>query len=148
MNALTTTRKCAMMLNGALQKIGLGNLAEHFDGEDPDQWQILDPTEIYVVKDKVRRATILLDNDTATIVIPRVDQLVRREHRSKFDHRQYLIQDVPNKDFKGDHEPQLTVTCSIPADDEILQGRRRFIPRKQSVVRRSVTRQYTGRSSR
>ena len=141
-DALRLTRKCAKMVNECLAHLGVGNQAEYFDGEDPDQWQILDPSEIYNTKGDIMRLTVMINNDTAQIVIPRLVDCIRREHRSKFDHRQYLIQDVPPIDFKGDHEPQLVITCAVPEDNEILQGPRQYIPRRRNVRHYKVHRQY------
>lgn len=141
-DALSITRQCALMLNTALANLQLANKAEHFDGEDPAQWQIYDSTEIRVTKHNIYSCTIYRNPPNAEIVIPDVSLVIRREHRSKFDHREHNIQALPPKDFKGDREPQLVIKCKLPSYEHLIHGDRRLIHRMPTKRRPKVIRQY------
>ena len=142
MDPLITTRKAATIMNEATKRLGFGNLATHFDGDDPDQWQIYDAETIFVTFEGRRQADIFVTNQTAPITVMDARELIRQEHRSKFNHRSYGIQDIPPTDVLGYHDPQLVITCSWPGDNDVPHYPRRYLPRRPGRRNWQVKRQY------
>ena len=138
-NALELTRLCAWYMNQMVRDLELGNQAEHFNGENPNDWAIVSPREVRVLKHSKFVAEIHLDSETQVeIIVPDDYMLIRSDKVAEYDPIHHGIIPQTARDFKGERlEPTLVIQYSLEERPLTLQGERQHIP--ESTRRRKPT---------
>ena len=129
-DALIASRKAAHAMNQLCKELGLGNLAYHFDGDNPEDWAVHSNIEIIALKYDKRVAEVhLYGNGNVQVVVPDAYMLIRPGRVRDFDPYDYGITIQTAYDFKGDKvEPDIRANWILP-DDLPLDGPRRYTPR-------------------
>jgi hypothetical protein len=126
---LQLTRLCAVAMNHLVRQVlQLGNQALHFDGDDPDQWVVVDPTSVRAIRGSRLVADLEILADGILIVVPNDEDLIRDEHLGEYNRRQYDIIGPGPADWKGDREPALAMLWEIPENLQLKKGERQHIP--------------------
>ena len=91
-NNLRVRRLAAHAIQKIIKEKRFGNMAEHFNSELFEEWDVRSDWEVFAIKNErtVFEAYIAKDN-TVTVVIPCWYDLIRADHLSSFDHRLYDI---------------------------------------------------------
>jgi hypothetical protein len=144
MDVLQITRKCAYYMNMTCKEFELGNQAEHFDGENPNDWAVVNESEIRCLKNGKFVADIFIEGETIEIIIPDNFMIIRAEHLGEYDPRLHGIETKISRDFKGDKDPDLTVQWTQPEQPVLLTGPRQFMPQhtmsRKPVIKRAYHR--------
>lgn len=133
MSVLQLTRKCAWIMNEITRELMLGNLAERYSGDDPDQWSIMDDYWVICSKNDRYVADLLFTptrggNGQVRAIIHNAFNLVRPQHTSDFYPEQYGIVVKNQPDWKGETEPDLVVDWPLPDQIPISEGPRNHLP--------------------
>lgn len=95
---LILQRKAAHVLKAMCNKIGLGSMAEHFDAENFAEWERPSDWEVMAMRRGQIIAYVAIRGEVADVVIPHWHGLIRPEHKSKFNPREYGLTVHPGKD--------------------------------------------------
>lgn len=126
-----------MVMNRICQELGFGNLAEHFDGEQPEEWVVVNSENIRVLKNNHMVADIHIEQkDNAkqyTVIVQEVEDLIRLDHAAEFNPETYGILPPEPPDWKGERPPRLEIEYTLPDDENVLQGPRQIRPRQMQM---------------
>lgn len=128
MSPLRATRIAAAAMLDLTKHLGLGNLAKRFDGDDIDQWLVVDSSEVRVVDGGRAIAHCYIRKEQVSIVVQDAYQLVRNSHLSEFSPREYGIHINGIPDWKGETQPDLVATVPITQMPEYDAPRRPMPP--------------------
>ena len=131
--ALQLTRLCGFAMNHMVRQVlELGNQALHFDGDDPEQWVVINAKEVRCISNGRLVADLtLVEPNKLLIVVPNDEDLIRSEHLPEYSRKQHGIIGPGPKDWKGDREPALAMLWELPENTQIRQGPRQHIPTTQ-----------------
>jgi len=119
----------AYAMNQLISQLGLANMGERFHGDNPNDWVVVDPTWVRVVKNGLKVADVYFeDGNNVNIIADDVYLLIRHQHSKDFYPPDYGIVIQTARDFKGDKiTPDIDATWTLP-DDLKLSGPRVYTP--------------------
>lgn len=137
--ALVARRKAAAVLNSfVLDVLGMGTMAELFNGDNDDDWACVDASRVRAIRHGNLVATVEFEDDMARLEIPEARNLANRKHQFDFHPHEFGFGPQP-MDWLQRREPyviQVPVPESIPG----LYRPKQATPRDQATGKPEVRR--------
>jgi hypothetical protein len=111
--------------------LGMGTMAEVFNGDVNDDWACIDESNVRAVKNGALVATVTFQGDIATLEIPDAMRLANLQHRPDFQPHEYGFGPQP-MDWLKRKEPYV-IDVPLPEHIPGLLAPQRDVPREQRI---------------